>query len=248
MAQQQRLQLELPTSQADFPRGGDSAAPGAPGPQHSLQLDDVALGFTLRRSRRGTVAFAVDERGLQVNAPRGMTLPQIEQAIRAGRHGIVGKLAGRDGRSGRLSLPKCWREGVRFPFLGRDIELRLDASRDSAILCDDTLFLPLPPEADERQIKDRSQGWLQGQASRVVDQCLAASARELGMPAPLWQMTFATDTWGGVDGAGRLRLSWRLIHLTPEEIRCVLIRQLVPLRQRAEARGLWDGDAAPVSA
>ena len=43
----------------------------------------------LRRSRRAHVSLSVDEQGLQVSAPRGMALPQIEQAIREGSRANV---------------------------------------------------------------------------------------------------------------------------------------------------------------
>ncbi len=57
------LQLELPLA---------GAAPAAAGGQASLPLDEPPLAFRLRRSRRSGVTLAMDELGLQVNAPRGM--------------------------------------------------------------------------------------------------------------------------------------------------------------------------------
>ncbi|MBA3903216.1 MAG: metal-dependent hydrolase [Rhodocyclaceae bacterium] len=236
MARQQELQLELPAG---------SAAPAAPGAQYSLQLGDQPLPFRLRRSRRPNVAFSVDERGLQVSAPRGMTLPRIEQAIRDGSRAIVGKLD-KAAASGKLPLPRRWHDGVRFPFLGRGIVLRLDAATDSAVLRDDALHLPLPPQAADSQVKDRAHGWLQAEARRVLGEHVTACAQRLGIAAPQWRLSFAAGSWGGVGADGRLRLSWRLIHLTPEEMEGVILRQLAPLQWRAEVRDLWD--AAPLSA
>jgi predicted metal-dependent hydrolase len=237
LTQQRELQLELPA--------GDAAA-AAPGAQYSLQLDDQPLPFRLRRSRRGNVAFAVDERGLQVSAPRGMSLPQIEQAIRAGSRAIVGKLAGKSAGPGKLPLPTRWHDGVRFPLLGREIVLRLDTASDCAELREDTLHLPLPPQAAESQVKDRAQGWLQAEARRVLNDCMAQCASRSGIAVPQWQLSFAAGSWGGVGPDGRLRLSWRLIHLTPEEIEGVILKQLAHLKQCAEVRDMWD--AAPLSA
>ena len=135
--------------QLDLPLGG--TPPEAAGGQYSLQFDDHPLPFRLRRSSRANVSLRVDEQGLQVNAPRGMTLPQIEQAILDGSRAIVGKLAGKALRAGKLPLPDCWVQGARIPFLGREIVLCLDDSRDGIALCDDRLHLPLPPEAGERE-------------------------------------------------------------------------------------------------
>ena len=235
MTQQKELQLELPA-------GG--AATEAPGAQYSLQLDDTPLPFRLRRSRRPNVAFSVDERGLRVSAPRGMTLPQIEQAIRDGSRTIAGKQDKAAG-PGKLPLPRRWHDGVRFPLLGREIVLRLDAAVDCAGLQEGVLRLPLPPEAADSQVKDRAQGWLQAEAGRVLDECVADCARRIGIAVPHWRLSFAAGSWGGIGPDGRLRLSWRLIHLTPEEIEGVILKQLAPLKEGACARDLWDAAALP---
>lgn len=236
MTQQKELQLELPI-------GRD--APAARGAQYSLQFDGQPLLFRLRRSRRPNVAFSIDERGLHVSAPRGMTLPQIEQAIRDGSRAIAGKRDKAAG-SGMLPTPKRWHDGIRFPFLGREIVLRLDTTAECAGLQEDILSLPLPPQAADRQVKDRAQGWLQAEARRVLAEHLEGCARRIGIGVPRWQLSFAAGSWGGISPDGRLRLSWRLVHLTPEEIEGVILRQLAPLKERAEARDLWD--AAPLPA
>ncbi|MDR2240800.1 MAG: M48 family metallopeptidase [Zoogloeaceae bacterium] len=232
--------------QLDLSLGG-APAKTADG-QYSLQFDAPPLPFRLRRSRHDKISLHVDEQGLQVNAPRGMTLPQIEQAIRDGSRAIVGKLAGRAAGPGKLPLPARWQDGARFPFLGRDITLCLDGRHDGIALRGERLHLPLPPEAGEKQIKDSVQGWLQTQAQRVIAEQLAASCRHLGLPAPAWRLSFAAGAWGGVDADGRLRLSWRLIHLSPEEIGSVVRRFLSPRPAAGAAPTLWQDDAAAVPA
>ncbi len=235
-----------PDLQLDLPLGGTT--PDTTGGQYSLQLDDQPLPFRLRRSRRTSVTLAVDEQGLQVSAPRGMALPQIEQAIREGSRAIVGKLAGKAAGAGKLPLPARWQDGVRLPFLGREITLCLDGGHEGIELCEDRLHLPLPPEASEKQIKDSVQGWLQAQARRAIEAQLDAGCRRLGMPLPPWRLSFAAGAWGGVDPDGRLRLSWRLVHISPEEIGSVVCRFLSRLKATCPAPGLWDDDAAPLPA
>lgn len=232
--------------QLDLPLGG--TAPDTAGGQFSLQFDDQPLPFRLRRSQRAKVSLSVDEQGLQVNAPRGMTLPQIEQAIREGSRAIVGKLAGKSAGAGKLPLPARWQDGARFPYLGREVILCLDSECEAIVLRDGRLHLPLPPEAGEKQIKDSVQGWLQAQARRVLEAQLAATCQRLGMPMPPWRLSYAAGTWGGVDADGRLRLSWRLVHVTPEETATVLSRFLLQLKAANRAPELWEADAAPVPA
>ncbi len=231
-----------PDLQLDLPLGGTT--PDTPGGQYSLQLDDQPLPFRLRRSRRASVTLAVDEQGLQVSAPRGMALPQIEQAIREGSRTIVGKAAG----AGKLPLPARWQDGARFPFLGREVVLCLDGGRDRIELCEGRLHLPLPPEAGEKQVKDGVQGWLQAQAQLAIEAQLEAGCQRLDMPNPPWRLSFAAGAWGGVDSDGRLRFSWRLIHISPEEIGSVVCRFLAQLGAARRAPELWADDAASLPA
>lgn len=235
-----------PDLQLDLPLGGTT--PDTPGGQYSLQLDEQTLPFRLRRSRRTSVTLAVDEQGLQVSAPRGMALPQIEEAIREGSRAIFGKLTGKAAGAGKLPLPARWQDGARFPFLGREVVLCLDGGRDRIELCEDRLLLPLPPEAGEKQVRDSVHGWLQAQARQAIEAQLEAGSRRLGMTMPPWRLSFAAGTWGGVDPDGRLRLSWRLVHIAPEGIGSVVCRFLSQLKASTPAPELWADDAASLPA
>ncbi len=231
--------------QLDLPLGGTLPDPSG---QCSLQFDEQPLPFRLRRSQRANVSLRVDEQGLQVNAPRGMTLPQIEQAIRAGSRAIVGKLAEKSAGKSRLPLPARWQDGVPLPFLGREIVLCLDGNRDGIVLCGDRLHLPLPPQAGEKQIRDSVQGWLQAQARLAIAAQLEEACRRLDVPLPAWRLSFAAGAWGGIDANGCLRFSWRLVHVSPKEIGSVAGRFLSQFRSIGPAAELWEDDAAPVPA
>lgn len=149
-------------------------------------------------------------------------------------------------RRPRKAAPaQAWCDASPLPFLGRRVTMRLDGARERAELVGDMLYLPLPPEAGEGQIRDRAEGWLQGEARRLLGERLALCARRLGLPAPAWQLVFAAGVAVEVDAAGRFRLPWRLVQLAPEEIDRRLLRQLEPLRSRAGVRDIWDAATLP---
>ncbi len=150
-------------------------------------------------------------------------------------------------RRPRRKLPEqLWRDAVCLPFLGRSVSLRLDGARERAELVDGILYLPLPPEAGEAQVRDRAQGWLQGEARRLLGERLALCAGRLALQVPAWQLAFTAGLSIETDAGGRLRLPWRLVQLKAEEIDRRLLGQLEPLRLRAGARDFWD--AAPFPA
>ncbi|CAG0944589.1 MAG: hypothetical protein EFKGCFLK_00526 [Rhodocyclaceae bacterium] len=149
-------------------------------------------------------------------------------------------------RRPRKTVPaQAWRDAATMPFLGRSVILRLDGARSRAERAGDILFLPLPPEAGEGQIRDRAEGWLQGEARRLLGERLALCAQRLGLPAPVWQLAFTAGMTVEVDAAGRFRLPWRLAQLAPEDIDRRLRRQLEPMQLRAGARDIWDAAALP---
>lgn len=149
-------------------------------------------------------------------------------------------------RRPRKAVPvQAWRDAAVMPFLGGNVILRLDGERSRAELSGEILYLPLPPEAGEGQIRDRAEGWLQGEARRLLGERLALCAQSLGLPAPAWQLAFTAGMTVEVDAAGRFRLSWRLAQLAPEDIDRRLLRQLEPLRLRAGARDIWDAETLP---
>lgn len=163
--------------------------------------------------------------------------PQLELPL--GRQAVPSR------RARRPLPPPSWRDAAAMAFLGRSVTLRLDGARERAELIGDILFLPLPPEAGAAQIRDRAQGWLQGEAKRLLGERLALCAQRLFMPEPAWQLAFTAGMTAEFAADGRLRLSWRLAQLAPEDIDRRLLAQLEPLRSRAGARDLWDAAALP---
>lgn len=243
------LQLELPLA---------GAAHVAPGGQFSLPLErnDAAieagpvppqpprpsLPFRLRRSPRGTIGFAVDELGLKVYAPRGLAVPQIEQVMRERGQAIYQKLADRPMLNAHT--PPRWQDGARFVYLGQSLQVRLADDVNEALTRGGCLCLPLPPEAQEAQIRDRAHAWLQAEARRVLTERIALWAHRLGIDAPVWQLSFGGRNWGSVDEGGRLKLSWRLIHLPLRQLDGVVTRQLARMARRTTGE-LWSNAELP---
>ena len=148
-------------------------------------------------------------------------------------------------RPRRPPAAPAWGNDSPMTYLGRSVILRLDGGRERAELVADILYLPLPTEAEAAQIRDRAQGWLQGEAKRLLGERLALCAQRLAMPAPAWQLAFTASLSTEIATDGRLRLPWRLVQLAAEDIDRRLLALLEPLRSRAGARDLWDAVPLP---
>jgi predicted metal-dependent hydrolase len=101
------------------------------------------------------------------------------------------------------------------------------------------LALPLPLQADPQQIKDRVQGWLQGEAKRLFGERLAIYAEKLGVSYRAYALSSAATRWGSCSSDGKIRLNWRLIHFPLSIIDYVVAHELAHLREMNHSPRFW---------
>jgi predicted metal-dependent hydrolase len=217
--------------------------PGKPGiGRRHLQVREHLLEYGLRRSKRRSIGFIIDDDGLQVTAPRWVTIAEIEGAIREKEAWIFGKLAKRRERMAHMPPPMEWRDGASFPYLGRTLELRIaNAQAQSARLDDDgnVLLISLPADAGEQQLKDLVLGWLQREARQLFGERLPVYAEKLGVQYRAFSLSSAQTQWGSCTADGRIRLNWRLMHFALPQIDYVIAHELAHLREMNHSPRFW---------
>ena len=213
-------------------------------PNHRrVYLGTHYLDYRLLRSKRRTIGFLIDDDGLRVTAPKWVTVAEIESAITAKQPWIFRKINEQRERSvRRLQPPMEWRDGAKLPFLGNDITLRIvDHGTIGARLNEENneLHISLPASATEQQLKDRVQGWLQGEAKRVFAERLAIYAEKLGVEFKSFALSSASTQWGSCTADGRIRLNWRLMHFALPNIDYVVAHELSHLREMNHGPQFW---------
>ncbi|HLX03189.1 MAG TPA: SprT family zinc-dependent metalloprotease [Trinickia sp.] len=232
---------DLPSSQALPP---SFLAPPAPdgSRMRRLTINGRTLDYRLKRSSRRTIGFSIDGSGLSITAPRWVTLADIEVAIVEKERWIFAKLAEWQTRVEQRALPRIdWKEGAQIPYLGKPVSLTL-ASPHGALAFDAeraSLALALPAHAEEQQIKDRVQGWLQGEAKRLFGERLAIYADKLGVNFRAYALSSAATRWGSCSSDGKIRLNWRLIHFPLSIIDYVVAHELAHLREMNHSPRFW---------
>lgn len=216
--------------------------PAAPG-KRRLQVGSHLLDYALIRSKRRTIGFLIDDDGLRVTAPRWVGIAEIENAIHEKQRWIFAKLNERRERSARRLQPQMqWRDGATLPYLGGDITLKVAAGRTAGIEFTDTvreLTVCLPADAGEQQLKDRVQGWLQGEAKRIFAERLPLYAAKLEVVYRSFSLSSATTQWGSCTADGRIRLNWRLVHFALPLIDYVIAHELSHLREMNHSPRFW---------
>lgn len=227
-------QLDLLFGDVPLPPAGEDAT----GRRRYIQLGSEILAYALRRSRRRSIGFLIEEAGLRVTAPYWVTLPQIEQAIRDKQRWIVGKLS--ESRTRRLPVRVEWRDGATLPFLGAELTLRLGGGLRPTCREDGQLWLALPADADTARIRDAACAWLQQQAQADFESRAARFAQRLGVMPRRIALSSARTQWGSCTVDRVVRLNWRLIHFAPAIIDYVVAHELAHLKEMNHSRAFWN--------
>ncbi|MGU7781539.1 M48 family metallopeptidase [Burkholderia sp. PU8-34] len=223
-------------------------APSVPAPDpaphrsrvRTFALDSRVLEYRLKRSARRTIGFTIDGSGLTITAPRWVTLADIEAAIAEKQRWIFAKLAEWKTRTEQRALPQIdWRDGAQLPYLGKTVTIALGAGAVGFDGDAQRLALPLPAQADAQQIKDRVQGWLQGEAKRIFGERLAFYADKLGVTYSMYALSSAATRWGSCSSDGKIRLNWRLIHFPMSIVDYVVAHELSHLREMNHSPRFW---------
>jgi hypothetical protein len=239
----------------------DAPAPAVPTkpldpplPLDGARVRRIALGaeelhYRLRRARRRSIGFVIDDAGLTISAPRWVTLRDIDAAIREKERWIRAKLVEwREWRARRKLPTVLFGDGGVLPFLGSEVVLRLGRGPDTTHLIETgtarEVCVALPADAGEQQVRDAVQAWLQTEARRVLGERLALLAERIDVKPKTWTISSARSQWGSCTHDGRIRLSWRLVHFALPVIDYVVAHELAHLQELNHSPRFWSAVAA----
>jgi predicted metal-dependent hydrolase len=235
--------VDQPAPQPAPPVQTPMPTPPLSGDKRRILLDELSLDYTLRRSKRRSIGFMIDDGGLRITAPKWVTLGEIESAIREKQRWILSKLMEQRERAGRRLQPEMtWQDGATLPYLGQLVTLRILPAQAANICYDEQrleLTVCLPADASEQQLKDRVLGWLQGEATRLFAERLPLYAEKLGVRYTSFSLSSAKTQWGSCTADGRIRLNWRLMHFPLQQVDYVIAHELAHLREMNHSPRFW---------
>jgi predicted metal-dependent hydrolase len=233
-------QLPLPF---DEPAPTHSTRPTARA-DRGLIVGHEPIRYTLRRARRRSIGFTIDDRGLTVAAPRWVSLAEIEAAIAEKQRWIRRKLAEWREWQARQPLQRVhFGDGGTLLLLGRPLTLRLRPDAERTQLTEQAagaeLHLALPPRAGEVQIRDAVLSWLKTEARRVLGARLQLLAARQSAQPRSWSLSSARSQWGACRHDGHIRLNWRLVHFSVPVIDYVVAHELAHLQEMNHSPRFW---------
>ena len=233
-----------------------------------IALASCEVAYAFRRAKRRTIGMSISPEGLEVRAPRWVTVSEIESTLHEKADWIVRKLVEMQEHQRRLGEAKIqWRDGVVLRYLGESLQVVLDSSpalkKNSAQL--ETLSadyaattatadkaeifeaqtryvlrIGLPTTASPEQIRDATQAWLMRRAKELFAERLDHFAPQLGVTWKRLSLSSAATRWGTASADGAIRLNWRLIHHKLDVIDYVVAHELSHLRVMDHSPQFWD--------
>jgi predicted metal-dependent hydrolase len=211
----------------------------------TLQLKTLQVQYSLKRSsKRRTIGFIINDAGLSVVAPKWVTVTQIEESIAEREDWIIRKtFEWQEFTKKRDSLRVEWGDGAKVRYLGTEITVRLDNSsevtRAGALFNDGLLRIALPPQANEEQIKNRVESWLQSRAKAIFAERIPLYSQKLGSAPTKWALSSARTRWGSCAHDGSIRLNWRLVQFPLDIIDYVVAHELAHLKELNHGPEFW---------
>ncbi len=243
MAVNDNVQLSLPLEPPAF---APTCAPdgATAGRLRRVVLSGQLCHFRLRRARRRTIGFQIDDQGLTVSAPRWVSLRAIEAAIVEKERWIRSKLVQwQDWRARHGSRRLRWVDGAKVPYLGGELTLKLrpDSARanDTCVRIVHELQVALARDASEAEIRTVVQDWFRQEATRILgDRVRLLGTRVQGRHFS-WRLSSARTQWGSCNEDGRIRLNWRLLFFPIPVIDYVVAHELAHLTELNHGPAFW---------
>jgi len=215
----------------------DEPPPADAAPTRHALLGGRAVEFRFERRHRRTIGIKVNEHGLSVAAPLRAPWREIEGFLHEKARWILEKLDQRAaaGKPGTI----FGESGETLPLHGREVVLVVSPARRSISLAGTELHVNHPEPHRRGAVRTLLVKWLKSRALEVLAPRVAYYASRVSLPPPPLKLSNARTQWGVCMSSGRIRLSWRLVHLDPELADYVVAHEVAHLVELNHSERFW---------
>lgn len=208
---------------------------------HGVQLGQHYVPYQLQRSKRRSIGFQITSAGLQITAPRWVSVAEINSAIVSKQRWILKNLQEQRERPvPPTDAPTVWTTGTQLLFLGHHATLKVAYGAATQFDMEAGIItLNLPADSNPALCKKHLLAWLMGQARKKFSERLPYYAAQLGVQYHSFTLSNASTLWGSCNAQGKIRLNWRLIHFSPHLIDYVIAHELAHLLEMNHSPRFW---------
>jgi predicted metal-dependent hydrolase len=206
-------------------------------PLRRALLGGRAVEFRFQRRARRTIGIRINEHGLSVAAPMRAPWREIEGFLREKSAWILEKLDERAALGTPVTI--FGESGEMLALHGRQVALAIGKGRRAVLAAGAELHVTLPAPHNRGAVRALLLRWLKARALETLTPRLAHYAARLDLPAPPLALSNARTQWGVCTSRGRIRLSWRLVHLDPELADYVVAHEVAHLVELNHSERFW---------
>lgn len=204
----------------------------------SIALGDQHYAYVLRFAKRKSIAIQIGAQGLNISAPPRTAIKEIEALIFRHQAWIQDKMGQWATRKDLAS--REIRDGVTFPFFGRQANLQLCTGRTKAVWNEfsDTVQLTLFSNNHDK-LSSQLEAALKRRALEHFTPRVASLAATMGLPILPLTLTSAKGRWGSCSQRTGIRLHWKLIYFSLSVIDYIIIHELAHVREMNHSPRFW---------
>ncbi len=211
-------------------------------PVHHLTLGQTVVEYSLQRSaRRRTIGLRIDDQGLRVSVPPWASDTDIEQALQEHARWILDKLRKWERRAASTP-PLALEPGTELLWLGHSLPLQQVSAREAIprpVHPDQALdFIPLSEDCEDAL--SAVTAWYVAQALPWFRRRALVYGERLGRLPREVRLSNARGRWGSCTRQGVIRLNWRLMQASPEEIDYVVAHEVAHLAEMNHSPAFWN--------
>ncbi len=199
-----------------------------------IDLGGRTVEYRFVRRRRRTLGITVDAGGLKVAAPLRAPWREIEGFLREKERWIVRKLD-EWARLPRAGVLRC-ETGEMLPLFGVPTLIEVVRGRRRVEQRHGRVIVHAPLRSRPLDILV---SWLKPQALAALTPRIAHYAAQLGLHPPRVSLSNARTQWGVCTEGGKIRLSWRLVHVESALSDYVVAHEVAHLVEMNHSRRFW---------
>lgn len=188
--------------------------------------------FLKRSIQRRVLSLSVGAKGLVVHAPWSLPATYIEQFIYSKQDWIDAKLALRS----VLAKP-TWQAGMALRFKGELLVLKWHVGVQP-VCVEENRYLCVT-EQGAAEVHRAVVRWYQEQAFDCYTEQMQRFLPLLACPPKQLKLSAARSRWGSCTQAGVVRINWRLVQASVEEIDYVIAHELAHLTHLNHSVRFW---------
>jgi len=215
----------------------DEPAPEGAALLRHVLLAGQAVEYRFERRQRQTIGIKINEHGLTVAAPMRAPWREIEGFLQEKAGWILRKLEAR-AAAGRPRM-LFGESDESLPLHGREVVLVVSQAKRAVNLAGTELHIGTPEPHRRGAVRALLLRWLKSRALATLAPRVAHYAARVSLPPPPLKLSNARTQWGVCMASGRIRLSWRLVHLDPELADYVVAHEVAHLVELNHSERFW---------